>query len=70
MFNQMMRYLKEDTIIKSNQENLLNNLYDLYALKYPYILLKAQNELEHFLLCGLKSCKSEVKTPKEIEKSL
>jgi uncharacterized protein YyaL (SSP411 family) len=68
MFNQMMRYLKEDIIIKSNRENLLNNLYEILKLSYPYILIKSQEELVKFLICGIKSCYEEVEDIKKITK--
>ncbi|SFV54557.1 Thymidylate kinase [hydrothermal vent metagenome] len=73
MFDMMMRYLKEDRIVKSSQENLSQNLHILAEIGYPYTLLKAE-ELDEFLICGKMSCFSNVNDAKmvetEIEKSI
>ena len=66
MYNQMMRYLKEDKIIKSNEKNLKENIYKLSILKYPYILLKNE-DINTYLICGLKNCFDEIKDINKLE---
>jgi len=55
MLVQMLRYLKGDRVIKSNEENFKFNSYGLVGLKYPFIQFKLTGD-EKFLLCGEKSC--------------
>ncbi len=73
MFDMMMRYLKEDRIIKSSAMKLKQNLGELAHIRYPYTLLKAE-EQEAFLICGIMSCFSNVNDVKmisaEVEKTL
>ncbi len=69
MFNQMMRYIKEDRIVKSRPQNLKKNLTELAAIRYPYTLLKA-DENEDFMICGIMSCFSNVNDVKMVEEKL
>ncbi len=55
MLVQMLRYLKGDRVIKSNEENFKFNSYGLVGLEYPFIQFKLTGD-EKFLLCGEKSC--------------
>ena len=55
MLRQMLRYLKEDRIIKSNLGNLESNSFELSSLEYPFIQKKATED-EEFMICGSKSC--------------
>ncbi len=55
MLVQMLRYLKGDRVIKSNEENFKFNSYRLAGLEYPFIQFKLTGD-EKFLLCGDKSC--------------
>ena len=66
MFDMMMRYIKEDRIVKSKAENLIANLTELARIRYPYTLLKAEDH-EDFLICGMMSCFSNVNDVKMIE---
>ena len=69
MFDMMMRYLKEDRIIKSKAENLVANLAELARIRYPYTLLKAEDH-DDFLICGMMSCFSNVNDVKMIESEI
>ena len=55
MLTQALRYLKGDRIIKSNQNSLKSNSYELIKLKYPFIQYK-ETEDNDFMICGEKSC--------------
>ncbi len=55
MLTQMLRYLKGDRIIKSNQKNLTDNSFKLLTLDYPFIL-KKQSDNNEFIICTDKSC--------------
>ena len=59
MFDMMIRYLKEDIIIKSKKENILKNLENFYKINCPYILTKEENE-DSFMVCGINSCFANV----------
>jgi len=69
MFDMMMRYLKEDKVIKSNQTTLQNNITPLHKLPYPYLLLQLDNR-ENFLVCGVQSCFGEADSVDEIKNYL
>jgi Glu-tRNA(Gln) amidotransferase subunit E-like FAD-binding protein len=69
MYNQMMRYLKEDRIIKASQENITKNLKELAEITYPYTLLKSE-EIEGFLLCGVMQCFTNVNDVKMVQEAL
>jgi uncharacterized protein YyaL (SSP411 family) len=55
MLTQSIRYLKEDRIIKSSQENLQQNALYLAKIRYPFTLYKADGS-EDFMVCGKTSC--------------
>lgn len=69
LFNQMMRYLKKDYIIKAKADKLRKNLMELSKINYPYTLLKS-DEVDGFLICGLKSCFSNVNDAKIVSKEI
>ncbi len=69
MFDMMMRYLKEDRIVKSSRDLLQKHLVDLLKIRYPYVLLKAE-EREDFLICGMMSCFSNVNDVKMVEEKI
>ncbi len=48
LFNQMIRYIKEDRIIKTKLH--------VNTLRYPYAIKKFDPQSEGFLICGLQSC--------------
>jgi len=51
----VLRYLKDDIILKSNEELLKKYLHKKDLLGYPYILYKTSLE-ENILLCNSNSC--------------
>jgi len=55
MLRGMLRYLKGDRVIKSTQDNLSSNAFELSSLEYPFIQKKATND-ENYMVCGDKSC--------------
>ncbi len=67
MIEQVLRYTKGDRVIKSSQDNLNANISKLCTLKYPFILLKS-DENEEFMICGDKSCFASTKNIEEIDK--
>ncbi len=69
MFDMMTRYLKEDIIIKSKQQNLLKNIKELSFMNYPYTLLKEENK-DGYMICGIKSCFANVKDIQSVKKEV
>lgn len=55
MLRQMLRYLKGDIVIKSEQKKLQSNSLALAQLGYPFIQLKASED-KNYMVCGDKSC--------------
>jgi len=55
MFRQVLRHLKGDRVIKSNNKNLDLHSFKLSSLEYPFIQRKATDD-EGYLICGDKSC--------------
>jgi hypothetical protein len=55
MLREMLRYIKGDRVVKSNQKNLEQNALQLASLKYPFIQKKASDD-ENYMVCGAKSC--------------
>ncbi len=55
MLKQVLRYLKEDKVIKSKLQNLEINSLKLASLNYPFIQLKASED-NGFMICGKNSC--------------
>lgn len=55
MLRQMLRYLKGDRVIKSNQTKLQSSALKLALLEYPFIQKKASED-ENFMVCSDKSC--------------
>ncbi len=55
MLRQMLRYLKGDRVIKSNQTKLHSSALKLALLEYPFIRKKASED-ENFMVCSDKSC--------------
>ena len=51
----VLRYLKDDIIIKSNEKLLKKAIEKKASLEYPYLLLKTTMD-EDFLLCNSHSC--------------
>ena len=55
MLREMLRYLKGDRVVKSNQKNLEQNALQLASLEYPFIQKKVSDD-ENYMVCGAKSC--------------
>ena len=55
MLTQMLRYLRGDRVVKSNESMLKNKSNELVSLDYPFVQIKLSSD-EEFLLCGEKSC--------------
>ncbi|WP_373072584.1 thioredoxin domain-containing protein [Sulfurimonas sp.] len=67
MLEQVLRYVKGDRVIKSNQDNLNSNIFELSSIQYPFTLLKSDLS-EEFLVCGDKSCYASTKNIKDLNK--
>jgi uncharacterized protein YyaL (SSP411 family) len=59
LFNQMIRYVKEDRVIKTNLH--------VNFLRYPYAIKKFDPESEGYLICGLQSCFATTSNEQEID---
>lgn len=55
MLKQMLRYLKEDRIIKLSKVNFEKHQRELSELEYPFIEFK-EHDRNEYLICGNKSC--------------
>ena len=65
MLREMLRYIKGDRVVKSNQKNLEQNALQLASLEYPFIQKKASDD-ENYMVCGSKSCFATTKESNEI----
>ncbi len=65
MLRQMLRYIKGDRVVKSNQKNLEQNSFELSSLEYPFIQKKASDD-ENYMVCGAKSCFATTQNHNEI----
>ncbi len=59
LFNQMIRYVKEDRIIKTKLH--------VNTLRYPYAIKKFDPQSDGFLICGLQSCFATTHDVNEID---
>ncbi len=67
LFNQALRYLKEDRVIKATEKNLeiLSNI------RYPYAHLHASDESEsEYMICGYQSCFANTADINEINEKI
>jgi len=55
MSKMLIRYLKDDIIIKAKEQILKNHITDLDSLSYPFTLIKADSN-DGFMLCNSNSC--------------
>ena len=51
----LIRYLKDDIIIKAGEEKLKNHITELDAIPYPFTYLKSDSN-DGFMLCNSSSC--------------
>jgi hypothetical protein len=55
MSRMVIRYLKDDIIIKAKEEKLQTRIKDLDTLPHPFSLLKNDTN-DGFMLCNSNSC--------------
>jgi uncharacterized protein YyaL (SSP411 family) len=67
MLEQVLRYTNGDMVIKSNQDNLNSNLFELNSINYPFTLLKTDN-IQHYMICTKNSCFATTDQIKDINK--
>ena len=70
LFNQSLRYIKEDRIVKSKKENLMQNSATFASASYPYMLLQPDEAVDEFMICGIRSCYASVKDAADINGGL
>jgi uncharacterized protein YyaL (SSP411 family) len=56
LLDQMLRYLKEDRIVKAPGDRLKENAPLLSKIGYPYTKRYASTDSDGFMVCGLQSC--------------
>ena len=54
LFNQALRYAKEDRIVKADAEHLQKD--PLEKVTYPFVLTKLDPDADGFMICGTQSC--------------
>ncbi|WP_415407538.1 thioredoxin domain-containing protein [Sulfurovum sp. CS9] len=69
MSRMIIRYLKDDIIIKATEEKLALHITELDAITYPFTLIKNDTN-DGFMLCNSNSCFGHEKDFKEILKVL
>ena len=67
MLEQVLRYTKGDRIIKSNQDNLSSNIFELSSIKYPFTLLRSDN-VDEYMICTQNSCFATTNNIKDLNK--
>ena len=65
LFNQAVRYLFEDLVVKANPELLVSASGALAKITYPYLHVKASSD-DAYMLCGVQSCFAQIDTPEAI----
>jgi uncharacterized protein YyaL (SSP411 family) len=70
LFNQAVRYLYEDRLVKAEVVTLREAAGQLDAIPYPYLRRRASTEAEGFMLCGTQSCFAQTGDPRILEKLL
>ncbi|MFZ2888946.1 MAG: thioredoxin domain-containing protein, partial [Sulfuricurvum sp.] len=61
---EVIRYLKNQRLIKSNSENLSRITA---PLNYPFVLLKNDNLLDQFIICGENSCFTSTQQKEQLD---
>ena len=67
MLTQVLRYLKEDRIIKTSVQNITNHAYELAKIRYPFVLYKADAN-DGYMVCGKISCFTNTNDLNELDK--
>ncbi|OQX58973.1 MAG: thioredoxin domain-containing protein [Helicobacteraceae bacterium 4484_230] len=70
LFNQSLRYIKEDHIVKSKDDNLRQNSITLAEISYPYLLLQPDETVDEFMICGINSCYANVKDAADVDNAI
>ena len=69
MSQMLIRYLKDDIVIKAKEKKLKSHIEDVDKLNYPFTLIKSDLN-SHYMLCNSSSCFAEVEKFEEVEKQL
>lgn len=69
LFNQALRYIKEDRIIKATKEAHDDMSKDYFEISYPFILRTLSSENET-LLCGIQSCYTNLDKDADLNKAI
>ena len=64
LFNQALRYAKEDRIVKAAPERLSSQL--LSKVEYPFVLTRGDTTSEGFMVCGIHSCFAATEIPEKL----
>jgi hypothetical protein len=51
----VIRYLKDDIIIKAKEKKLKNHIADVDTLSYPFALIKGDIN-DNYMMCNSNSC--------------
>lgn len=69
LFNQAMRYIKEDRVLKGEKDALGKLTEAMLKLDYPYVL-RVQADAQETLLCGVQSCYASLKQDSDLQVEL
>ncbi len=70
LFNQAMRYLYEDRVVKAGTRRLNEAKETIDALAYPYLHRKIDESGDGFMLCGTQTCFAHTQTPESLQAAL
>ena len=65
LFNQTVRYLFEDLLVKADAEKLAAASDTFHTIRYPYLHIKATDD-RAYMLCGVQSCFAQLDKAEEI----
>jgi len=69
LFNQSLRYIKEDRILKGNKHSLEEMEDDYFKLEYPFLIRLVTTDTET-LLCGVQSCYTHLNSSSDLDTEL
>jgi len=69
MSRMVIRYLKDDIIIKAKEKKLKDHITDIDTLSYPFTFIKADTN-DGFMLCNPNSCFGDEKTFDGVKKAI
>ncbi len=67
LFNQSVRWLYEDRVVKADEAKLREASQTLDRLAYPFVHRKSDGESEGYMLCGAQSCFAQTHDPRTLE---